>query len=33
MAARAYLLSLAVGEVTLKRFHHALNTQILPTLG
>ena len=33
MATRAYLLSLAVGEVTPRRFHHALNTQILPTLG
>jgi hypothetical protein len=32
-AARAYLSSLAVGEVTPKRFQHALNTRILPTLG
>jgi hypothetical protein len=31
-ATRAYLSSLAVGEVTLKRFQHTLNTQILPTL-
>jgi hypothetical protein len=33
MAVRAYLSNLAVGEVTPKRFYHALNTQILPTLG
>ena len=33
MAARAYLSSLAMGEVTPRRFHHTLNTQILPMLG
>ena len=33
MATRAYLSSLAMGEVTPRRFHHTLNTQILPTLG
>jgi hypothetical protein len=33
MATRAYLSNLAVGEVTPRRFHNALNTQILPTLG
>ena len=32
-ASRAHLSSLAKGEVTPKRFHHSLNTQILPTLG
>ena len=26
-------MSLATGEVTPKRFHHSLNTEILPTLG
>jgi hypothetical protein len=32
-AARAHLLTLATGEVTLRRFHHALNARILPALG
>jgi hypothetical protein len=33
VSVRAYLSSLAMGEVTPKRFQHTLNTQILPTLG
>ena len=33
MATRAYLSNLAMGEVTPRRFHNALNTQILPMLG
>jgi hypothetical protein len=32
-AARTYLLTLPTGEVTPKRFHHALNARILPALG
>jgi hypothetical protein len=32
VAVRAYLLSLAMGEVTPKRFQHTLNTRILLTL-
>jgi hypothetical protein len=32
-AARVYLSGLATGEVTPRKFHHALNEQILPSLG
>jgi len=33
VAARAHLSSLPTGDVTLKRFHHALHERILPSLG
>jgi len=33
MALQAYLTNLAMGEVTPKRFQHALNERILPSLG
>jgi len=32
-AARTYLLSLPTGDVTPKKFQHALNKRILPSLG
>jgi hypothetical protein len=32
-AARTYLSTLPIGEVTPKRFHHVLNAQILPAIG